>query len=617
MSRVPLVASVVTSAAFFAAAGGAASRSATAPMVYPVPQKLAVRSQRLAIPARVRLVTTASSDPSAVTVVKQALRAIHVSTTAAGPSTMTIYVGRNVAVERALATSTSAGLPAGGYVLVAGRAAGRSAVVLDGVDATGQFYAAQTLRQLVGTHRTLGAVAIRDWPSFPSRGLVEGFYGAPWTTAERLSMLDFMGRHKLNLYMFGPKDDAYLRADWATPFPASYVEMLRTLVARAGRDHVRFNLVVSPGMSICYTSPTDQAELMAKLQTAWDAGVRSFTIALDDIDLGRPLCPSDATFGSGEAAVGAAQAALLDAVDEQFVETHPGALPLIAVPSEYSGVVSSPYTDALADGLDPNVTVQWTGRYGVSVVIHDTDAAAAESVYRHPLMLWDNSFVTDYAPQYLALGPIDRHDPTLPEALGGIVADPMALPEASKLPLFTFADYGWNPAAYDPNASWQASLRELAGGNGPAKQALTTFADANWGSLLNPIQAPGLSAQIAMFWAAWDAGDESAAAVLDAHLKTLVTAPGVLQRNLGDPEFVTETAPWLSATSVWAQAARAALAALVAHAAGDDSVASTRTRAVQTLVGKGQSLTTGTDAVSVAGGDLQTFVTAALAAATP
>ncbi len=36
----------------------------------------------------------------------------------------------------------------------------------------------------------------------PVRGIVEGFYGTPWTQAHRLDMLEFCGAHGLNAYIY-------------------------------------------------------------------------------------------------------------------------------------------------------------------------------------------------------------------------------------------------------------------------------------------------------------------------------------------------------------------------------------------------------------------------------
>ena len=100
-----------------------------------------------------------------------------------------------------------------------------NAVVLAGTDGTGTYYAVQTLRQLI-THRSVHAVLVRDWPSIPVRGVIEGFYGPSWPDAEIASQLRFYGANKLNTFVSSAKDDPYLRADWPDLYPAAQLSAL-------------------------------------------------------------------------------------------------------------------------------------------------------------------------------------------------------------------------------------------------------------------------------------------------------------------------------------------------------------------------------------------------------
>jgi hyaluronoglucosaminidase len=574
------------------------------PSLYPRPQSTTVGPGKIAVPPTVRVVTTRSSDPGAVATVRDALENAGLIITAAPSARLWVVVGRSPALERALGTKTSAGLPSGGYVLVARK--GR--IVLDGTDRVGQFYAAQTFAQLLDHRRFVPEIVVRDWPTLEWRGVVEGFYGKPWSQPERLSMLEFMGAHKLNMFMYGPKDDGLLRSGWDIPFPKGYLSKLQTLVLRSARNHVEFNLVLSPGLTICYTSPDDQAKALGKLESAYDAGVRSFTIALDDIDLSRPRCAADARYGLNEVAAAVTQSKLVNVIENRFVRTHRGVRPLIAVPTQYSGIGATPYTDAFANHVDPRVIVQWTGRYGISVVFNEPDYHAAQFIYRHPLMVWDNYFVTDYARQALALGPLDKHDHSIGAYVHGLVADPMELPQASRLPLFTVADFAWNPTGYDATRSWNAGLREFVGGDAVALPALRLFADANWGAALNPIQAPALTAAIKDFWARWSRGDVTSVASLTRWFQSLQDAPATLAATLPNPQFLAEVQPWLAATSVWAAAARTALEALVAARTGNTALASAKLAQLPALVQTARGFTVGIVNVSVAGAQLEKFV---------
>lgn len=53
---------------------------------------------------------------------------------------------------------------------------------------------------------------------FAVRGVVEGFYGTPWTHAQRLDMIDFLARRGLNTFVYSPKDDPLMRHRWREPY---------------------------------------------------------------------------------------------------------------------------------------------------------------------------------------------------------------------------------------------------------------------------------------------------------------------------------------------------------------------------------------------------------------
>src|SRR5256712_7078213 len=63
------------------------------------------------------------------------------------------------------------------------------------------------------------SVTVVDYPSFPERGIVEGFYGTPWSHQDRLEVLRFEGQHGMNVYYYAPKDDPYHRKLWQEPHP--------------------------------------------------------------------------------------------------------------------------------------------------------------------------------------------------------------------------------------------------------------------------------------------------------------------------------------------------------------------------------------------------------------
>ncbi|MBP2479639.1 hypothetical protein JOF53_008511 [Crossiella equi] len=171
-------------------------------------------------------------------------------------------------------------------------------MALGGVDPAGRYYAVQTLRQLFTGdrhRRRIAGATVSDFPAMALHGTIEGFYGSPWTHQERLDQLAFYGQVKANTYIYASKNDPCHRDRWREPYPADRLAQLGELVEAAAARHVRFTYALSPGTSICYSSPEDRAALTAKLQAMYDLGVRAFSIPLDDISYTRRNCAANRT----------------------------------------------------------------------------------------------------------------------------------------------------------------------------------------------------------------------------------------------------------------------------------------------------------------------------------
>ncbi|WP_416968835.1 beta-N-acetylglucosaminidase domain-containing protein [Streptomyces sp. 4F14] len=553
-----------------------AAPAAPLPQIWPTPQHVTAGRGSLTVPDRVVEVVGEKTDPAARRVVETALRAAgadDIVTVTAGdrppPAALTVYVGgptENPDTARALRrlhAPSPAGLPAEGYVL----ASGRRTLALSGVDTAGTFYAAQTLRQLL-TGRQLPVVTVKDWPTAKLRGVIEGFYGTPWSHAARLAQLDFYGRTKQNVYVYSPKNDAYLRARWRDEYPPAALATLKELVDRAAENHVRFTYALSPGLSVCYSSQDDIAALVRKFASLYDIGVRSFAIPLDDISYTKWNCPADeAKFGTGGAAAGTAQAYLLDEAWAAFSQGRSGLGALEMVPTEYSDLADSPYKSALREHLDKDVIVEWTGTATIPPVITTAQTEQAREVYGHPILIWDNYPVNDYVTSRLLLGPYTGREPGVPTTAVGVTANPMVQAEASKLALFTSAAYLWNPHVYDPGKAFLASVRDLAGGPA-AEHWLRIFAENQYSSALNTTESPTLTKLIADFRAS---GDEKA---LRAYFTDMTRTPAELRAHLANPGFLKESSAWLDKLGAYGTAGVTALDLLRAHQQGDTDAVS-------------------------------------------
>ena len=70
---------------------------------------------------------------------------------------------------------------------------------------------------------------------FAIRGVIEGYYGRPWTQAQRLELIDFLADRGMNTFVYGPKDDPLVRRDWRLPYDGEALARLRSWPIAAGR----------------------------------------------------------------------------------------------------------------------------------------------------------------------------------------------------------------------------------------------------------------------------------------------------------------------------------------------------------------------------------------------
>ncbi|MEV6107059.1 beta-N-acetylglucosaminidase domain-containing protein [Streptomyces sp. NPDC051940] len=566
-----------------------ARRGAAAPAtsVWPRPQQLRLGDGQVALAGRrVAVLAAPDVDPYALGVVEDALgsaRSVEVlspvaplprgadvvvrleENPAGGEADASPRGGRTEAelALRALGAEPQGDLPAGGYRLAAG---GRT-VVLAGVGADGLFNAAQTLRQLAvdGDAGALRAVRIRDWPSAAVRGTAEAFYGEPWSHQQRLAYLDFMGRTKQNRYLYAPGDDPYRQSEWREPYPAGRRAEFRELTERARRNHVTPAWAVAPGQNYCFSSRDDERDLLRKAEEMRELGFGAFQLQFPDVSYDEWHCRADREeFGTGPGAAARAHARTANALAARL--GGEGAPALSLLPTEYFQEGGTEYRRALADALDPGVEVAWTGVGVLPRTITGAELGEALAVFGHPVVTQDNYPVNDFDAGRVFLGPYTGREPAVATGSAALLAGAMEQPLASRIPLFTAADFAWNARAYDPKASWSAALDELARGSGLDREALAALAGNSASSALDERESAYLKPLLARFTRAYESGDraalERAAGPLREAFTTMREAPGRLGALSG------ELRPWLRQLARYGEAGDRAVEMMLAQARG-------------------------------------------------
>ncbi|HCA87357.1 MAG TPA: hyaluronidase, partial [Streptomyces sp.] len=587
------------------------------PSVWPRPHDLRARGESVPVGDQVALVADDDTDPYALDALREVLRSAGARTVldlrpgeSLPPDALVVRADTKgaEAALRALRASERGDLPSGGYRLAVGRIAGKDTVALAGTGPDGLFHAAQTLRQLtvsrdgakhekaakggkaaegaegskkseeVKAAKSFAGVVIRDWPGTPVRGTTEGFFGTPWTHGQRLAQLDFLGRTKQNRYLYAPGDDPYRQARWRDPYPAEQRAEFRALAERARRNHVTLGWALTPGQSLCFSSDEEVKALNRKIDAMWALGVRSFQLQFQDVSYSEWHCDADADrFGSGPQAAAEAQARVANAVSEHLTERHPGAAALSLMPTEFYQDGTTDYRSALADALHARVEVAWTGVGVVPETITGSELADARDAFDdHPLVTMDNYPVNDYAQDRIFLGPYTGRDPAVATGSAALLTNAMAQPTASRIPLFTAADYAWNPRSYRAQESWQAAIDALAGGDKRSRAALRALAGNDASSVLGSTESAYLRPLIDALWSAHSGSDrerlDRAAERLKDAFRVMRQAPQQLSGTAGEA-LAEEAGPWLEQLARYGHAGGLAVDMLLAQADGDGAAA--------------------------------------------
>ncbi|WP_371151728.1 beta-N-acetylglucosaminidase domain-containing protein [Buchananella felis] len=552
----------------------------TLPEVFPAPISMTANTTSVALKGAVTIVAPADADAPTIRVLREIVQAAGGTATVAqamptsGTAILLSLDGTGTDVTAALAAASVEGpasLKAEGYVLATTTYQNVPTVVLAGKDADGAFYGAQTLRQLVVDGNVAGA-AVRDNPLMSIRGTIEGFYGIPWSHQARLDLIEFSGKNKMNTFIYSPKDDQLARHQWKTLYPADELNRMGELIERANANHVDFTYVISPGNTICYSRQADYDQVVAKFEQIRSKGGHSFYVALDDINP-RLNCQEDREkYGNipnwGFLAV--AQAEFLNKLQTEYIEPN-NLDDLQTVPTNYNGSREDPYKRQFGEKLNDKVRVQWTGEGVFSDTITDASVQAAVRSYRtNRLYIWDNFPVNDGQRNRLFLNPLDGRSPNLYKYIEGFTANPMIQPYASLISLAGYADYTWNPPAYNPQKTYKRILDELAGPDPQVRKALEVFADVNqsWRPYRpNSPLAPQFTADLQSF----RAGNKQP--LLD-RLQVLSELPEVLAQ-MDNKGFVTDAQGWIESAAWWAASLGNLIAANDAVKAGTGEAVAT------------------------------------------
>lgn len=457
----------------------------------------------------------------------------------------------------------------------------KEGIVVAGADRRGVFYGVQTLVQLIALPK-LPLVEVTDYPDVPYRGVVEGFYGVPWSREARLSQLDFYGRNKMNIYIYGPKDDPYHSSpNWRKPYPAQEAEQLKELVECARRNEVLFYWAIHPGKDIRWNTE-DRDLLMEKFESMYRLGIRAFAVFFDDI--------------SGEGTSAEKQVELLNDIYHNFVKVKGDVAPLLMCPTEYNRLwtkLEGGYLATLGGKLHPDIGILWTGDKVVACIDKPT-MQFVNPLLKRKAFIWWNFPVSDYVRDRLLLGAVYGNGTDIDDDISAFISNPMEHAEASKIALFSIADYAWNMDAYKSDASWRRAVRYLMPGHAAALQVFASH-NSDLGGNEHDFRReeseqirPALE-RLLNAYCREGKREVAAASAVTEECERMIASADLLLASDENPALIKEISPWLMQFKLLGEFGREVLCMLAAQCDGKKTElekAASHAKALQVLMKK-------------------------------
>lgn len=367
-----------------------------------------------------------------------------------------------------------------------GDKAGVANVAILGEHTDAVFYGLASLEQILDSGTTgLNCVDILDYADMQHRGIIEGYYGVPYSAEVTKDIFRFMARYKMNTYMYGAKSDPYHSRFWSEPYPETITEgqkqigylsqsMLKEITDVAHATKVDFIWAIHPGTA--FTDPRNpdvNKRIMDKFEDMHELGVRQFGVFVDDV--GVPSDPEMLKLGADRLTE------LQNLIDARWntdaVEQEDKVKPLHYVPQLYAfSWVSRDQAKAFFESLSTTpdkVNIYITGR-NVWSVPNNVDLAIVKEYLGRPVSWWwnypcnDNDMTKLFTMDIYSNFRDERHIDGLSrlETLNGtntLIINPMQQGEISKITLFSVADYAWNNDAFNNDRSYQASIAAVVG----------------------------------------------------------------------------------------------------------------------------------------------------------
>jgi hypothetical protein len=220
----------------------------------------------------------------------------------------------------------------------------------------------------------------------PVLGVIEGFYGRPWSHNDRLFLITRLRALGLAAYLYAPKADASLRRDWKRAWTTDQQREFRELTDAGIGSGATVSAGLSPFELYRAYDAAARDALKMKVGQILDCGFSAIALLFDDMP--------------GEVP----DLALRQAEIINDVSNWTPGMELRVCPTYYSddpvldrvfGNRPQSYLEDLSSAIDGSVPLFWTGPEVCSAAITAAHLERVAAKVGAPLALWDNYPVND------------------------------------------------------------------------------------------------------------------------------------------------------------------------------------------------------------------------------
>jgi hypothetical protein len=284
----------------------------------------------------------------------------------------------------------------------------------------------------------------------PKIGIVEGFFGQPWSWDERESVVNLLAPAGLDFYIYAPKADPNLRRQWHQNYDKATLEQLASFEEKCTSAGVKFGVGLTP-FEVFEFNDDCRSALKKRIIEFNQIGIKELAILFDDMK------------GSGDR-ISSTQSDIVN-----FCLEHSSAHKILMCPTYYSddaildrvfGPRPEHYLEELGKKLDPSVEVFWTGEEVCSKAISEGHIRRISNMIGRNIAIWDNYPVNDgpRMSERLHLRPFTGRSHDLAPIITRHAINPALQPTLSCIPILTlFSSYrdgkgyrymsAWNEAA--------------------------------------------------------------------------------------------------------------------------------------------------------------------------